>query len=76
MKTLLEALEISKKMTKEEFDRIENEKRIDSKKYNLKYEDDFFEVYLNRETYDVRKINFHYVSNEKNEFSIELPLAM
>lgn len=41
MKTLLEALEISKKMTKEEFDRIENEKRIDSKKYNLKYEDDF-----------------------------------
>ena len=76
MKTLLEALEISNKMTKEEFDRVENDKRIDSKKYNLKYEDDFFEVYLNRETYDVRKINFHYVSNEKNEFSIELPLAM
>ena len=76
MKTLLEALKKKKKMTKEEFDRIENEKRIDSKKYNLKYEDDFFEVYLNRETYDVRKINFHYVSNEKNEFSIELPLAM
>ena len=74
MKTLLEALEISKKMTKEEFDRIE--KRIDSKKYDFKYEDDFFEVYLNRETYDVRKTNFHYVNNEKNGFNIELPLAM
>lgn len=61
MKTLLEALEISKKMTKEEFDRIEKEKRIDSKKYDFKYEDDFFEVYLNRETYDVRKISFFYL---------------
>lgn len=65
MNDLIKALEVSKKMSKDEFIKIEKEKGLTSKDYNLKYCDDFFDVYLNKDSYKLNEELF-YSNDEKS----------
>lgn len=48
MKDLKWALKFMKSMTKENFNKIKEEKNIMFKNYNLNYEDDYFYVFINK----------------------------
>jgi|GEM_PF-4251138 len=75
MNGLLKALQTSKEMSQERFNELEKIKKLDKKIYNFNYTDNFFEVYLNKDSY-LTSNKITYTNVLENEINKNLSLAV
>lgn len=67
---LKEAIEKSKNMTQEEFDKIEREKGLGKKKYDINYEDEFFKVELKKQITIFKAYSYDYIELRQMKYFI------